>query len=70
VHEREVTLFDSVGFALEDFSALRYLRRVHQEARGLKQQIDLVPDIENPKDLYGLLLDKRGLTPRPAAVLA
>jgi ornithine cyclodeaminase len=70
VHEREVTLFDSVGFALEDFSALRYLRRVHQEARGLKQQIDLVPDIENPKDLYSLLLDKRGVTPRPAAVVA
>jgi ornithine cyclodeaminase len=32
-HARQVTLFDSVGFALEDFSALRYLRRIHHEER-------------------------------------
>lgn len=64
VHEREVTLFDSVGFALEDFSALRYLRRVHQEMRGLQQQIDLVPDLENPKDLYSLLATKRSVAAR------
>jgi ornithine cyclodeaminase len=53
--EREVTLFDSVGFALEDFSALRYLLRIHQEERGGGRQIDLVPDLEDPKDLFGLL---------------
>ena len=64
VGEREVTLFDSVGFALEDFSALRYLRRVHQEMRGLQQQIDLVPDLENPKDLYSLLATKRSVAAR------
>ena len=64
VGEREVTLFDSVGFALEDFSALRYLRRVHQEMRGLQQQIDLVPDLENPKDLYSLLATKRSVPAR------
>jgi ornithine cyclodeaminase len=64
VHEREVTLFDSVGFALEDFSALRYLRRVHQEMRGLQQQIDLVPDLENPKDLYSLLATKCSVAAR------
>src|SRR6202046_2276872 len=34
VGDREVTVFDSVGFALEDFSSLRYLRRIHQELRG------------------------------------
>ena len=65
VSEREVTLFDSVGFALEDFSALRYLRRVHQELRGLQQQVDLVPDLENPKDLYSLLAAKHSLPPPP-----
>ena len=64
VSEREVTLFDSVGFALEDFSALRYLRRVHQELRGLQQQVDLVPDLENPKDLYSLLAAKHSLPAR------
>ena len=50
-----MTIFDSVGFALEDFSALRYLLRIHHEERGGEQQVDLVPDLEDPKDLYGLL---------------
>ncbi|MGH8276302.1 MAG: ornithine cyclodeaminase, partial [Steroidobacteraceae bacterium] len=52
---REVTVFDSVGFALEDFSALRYLLRIHHEQRGGEQQVDLVPDLEDPKDLFALL---------------
>lgn len=52
---RDVTIFDSVGFALEDFSALRYLLRIHQEERGALSQIDLVPDLEDPKDLFALL---------------
>ena len=51
----EVTIFDSVGFALEDFSALRYLLRVHHAERGTQPQIDLVPDLEDPKDLFALL---------------
>jgi ornithine cyclodeaminase len=62
--EREVTIFDSVGFALEDFSSLRYLMRIHQGERGGERQIDLVPDLEDPKDLFGLLAE-RGV--RPAA---
>lgn len=53
--DREVTIFDSVGFALEDFSALRYLLRIHHEERGGEQQVDLLPDLEDPKDLFGLL---------------
>ena len=52
---REVTVFDSVGFALEDFSALRYLRRLHQQERGAHAQIDLLPELADPKDLFGLL---------------
>jgi ornithine cyclodeaminase len=56
----EVTVFDSVGFALEDFSSLRYLMRVHQEERGTQRQIDLVPDLEDPKDLFALLAEERG----------
>ena len=54
-HDGEVTVFDSVGFALEDFSALRYLRRLHQEERGARPQVDLLPALEDPKDLFGLL---------------
>jgi ornithine cyclodeaminase len=53
--EREVTIFDSVGFALEDFSALRYLLRIHHQERGGQAQIDLVPDLDDPKDLFALL---------------
>jgi ornithine cyclodeaminase len=62
VSGHEVTIFDSVGFALEDFSALRYLLRVHQEQRGPRQQIDLVPHLEDPKDLFALL------APQPRAL--
>jgi ornithine cyclodeaminase len=64
-HADEVTIFDSVGFALEDFSALRYLLRIHQAERGTQLQVDLVPDLEDPKDLFALLL-----APAPAAARA
>jgi ornithine cyclodeaminase len=57
-HDGEVTVFDSVGFALEDFSALRYLRRIHHEERGVRPQVDLLPALEDPKDLFGLLSGK------------
>ncbi|HYL03104.1 MAG TPA: ornithine cyclodeaminase [Steroidobacteraceae bacterium] len=58
-HPGEVTIFDSVGFALEDFASLRYLMRVHHEERGAGRQIDLVPELEDPKDLFGLLSERR-----------
>jgi ornithine cyclodeaminase len=61
--DREVTIFDSVGFALEDFSSLRYLHRLHREERGGHAAIDLVPALEDPKDLFALL------AARPAAKL-
>ena len=53
--EREVTIFDSVGFALEDFSSLRFLHRLHTEQQGERPTIDIVPDLEDPKDLFSLL---------------
>jgi ornithine cyclodeaminase len=49
----EVTIFDSVGFALEDYSSLRFLHSLLLEERSGRRQIDLVPDLEDPKDLYG-----------------
>jgi len=51
----EVTIFDSVGFALEDYSALRYLHKLQLEDAQGQQQIDLIPDLDNPKNLFGLL---------------
>ncbi len=53
--DEEVTVFDSVGFALEDFSALRYLDE--QLDGRFTQQIDLVPDLADPKDLYGAAVE-------------
>ena len=51
----EVTIFDSVGFALEDYTALRYLHRL-SVASGIGQHIALVPELDDPKDLFGLTL--------------
>jgi ornithine cyclodeaminase len=50
----QVTVFDSVGFALEDFSALRLLRDLAVEL-GLGRAIDLVPEMDDPKNLFGAL---------------
>ncbi len=47
-----VTLFDSVGFAIEDFAALRYVRDLTAMA---PHDIDLIPDLADPKDLFGLV---------------
>lgn len=50
----QVTLFDSVGFAIEDYSALRYVLDMAR-ALDIGSEIELVPDLDNPKDLYALL---------------
>ncbi|MGE8358170.1 MAG: ornithine cyclodeaminase, partial [Microvirgula sp.] len=50
----QVTVFDSVGFALEDFSMLRYLYDLARE-RNIGSVIDLVPAPDDPKDLYGFM---------------
>jgi ornithine cyclodeaminase len=54
----QVTVFDSVGFALEDYSALRFLHSLLKEERSGARQIDLVPELADPKDLYGGTLGK------------
>ena len=51
----EVTLFDSVGFALEDYSTLSLLHRLARE-RGLGREIELIPALEDPRNLFGLLV--------------
>ncbi len=50
----EVTVFDSVGFALEDFSALRLLLACAEEL-NLGAPIALVPKMADPKNLFGQL---------------
>jgi ornithine cyclodeaminase len=54
VSAAQITLFDSVGFALEDYSALRTMQALGREA-GLLSQIELVPALTDPKDVFGLL---------------
>jgi ornithine cyclodeaminase len=49
----DITLFDSVGFAIEDFSTLRLVRDLlGRDAR----QLDLVPKLDDPKNLFGALM--------------
>jgi ornithine cyclodeaminase len=53
-NNEELTLFDSVGFALEDYSALRLIHELASEY-SLGQELDLLPELADPKDLFALL---------------
>jgi len=52
---RQITLFDSVGFATEDFSALRYVRD-KLAGTAFYEELDLLADPDDPRDLFGMLL--------------
>jgi ornithine cyclodeaminase len=52
---RQITLFDSVGFAIEDFSALRYVHAALARGGG-HEALDLVADPDDPRDLFGMLM--------------
>ena len=52
----EVTVFDSVGFALEDYSSLRFMQDTALEL-NMGEMIDLVPQLDDPKNLFGTLSD-------------
>jgi len=49
----QITLFDSVGFALEDFSVLNVLYRLSLEL-GIGEDIELTPQLDDPKNLFAL----------------
>jgi ornithine cyclodeaminase len=53
-NDAQVTVFDSVGFALEDFSSLRYVHDLARE-HAIGERIHLVPTPANIKNLYQLL---------------
>ncbi|SEO84339.1 ornithine cyclodeaminase [Methylobacterium sp. ap11] len=61
---RQITVFDSVGFAIEDFSALRTVRDMLAE-RPFYDDLDLLADPDDPRDLFGMLM--RAGPPRLAA---
>lgn len=52
--DSQITLFDGVGFATEDFSALRYVR---DKIRGsdFYQNLDIIADPDDPRDLFGMI---------------
>ena len=50
----EVTFFDSVGFAIEDYSILRVIYDlITQESTS--PSLDFIPDLTDPKDLFSLI---------------
>lgn len=50
----QITLFDSVGFAIEDFSALRYLRDQVRDTQFV-EELDLIAEPDDPRDLFGMI---------------
>lgn len=54
----DITLFDSVGFATEDFSALRYVYDQLEHAPFF-ELLDMVADPDDPRDLFGMLMRKK-----------
>jgi ornithine cyclodeaminase len=59
----EVTVFDSVGFALEDYAALSLMRELALTL-GLGRAIDLIPALPDPKDLYAACAGRPPATAR------
>lgn len=53
-NDNEVTIFDSVGFALEDLSTLKMVYQLAQKL-NFGEDIYLTPDLDDPKDLYSLI---------------
>jgi ornithine cyclodeaminase len=54
---QQITMFDSVGFAIEDFSALRYVRDQLGKPgmSDLYEDLDMIADPDHPHDLYGMV---------------
>ena len=48
-HDAQLTIFDSVGFALEDYAALNFVRDAALEL-GIGEAIDLVPRQADPEE--------------------
>ncbi len=49
----DLTVFDSVGFAVEDFSTLSLIHEL-AERLGLGRHLQLVPELDDPKNLFAL----------------
>lgn len=54
--DSELTLFDSVGFALEDYAALRLVKQL-AEQYDIGSEVGMIPELNDPKDLFGRLIE-------------
>lgn len=52
--KQDITIFDSVGIALEDYSVLRWIHDL-SERYETGESRNIVPMIDDPKDLFGLI---------------
>lgn len=50
----EITIFDSVGFGIEDFSALSYVHALIEGREDLRR-LDLIVEPRDPRDLFSLV---------------
>ncbi len=53
INDSQITLFDSVGFAIEDFSALRYVANAIK-GTPFFTLLDMIADPDDPRDLFGM----------------
>lgn len=53
-NNKEITLFDSVGIALEDYSALKFTFELAKKY-NIGNEVNLTPVLNNPKNLISLL---------------
>ena len=54
LNDQELTFFDSVGFALEDFSTLKLVYQLAKQM-NLGDEVNLIPQLDDPKNLFSLL---------------
>lgn len=54
VSDEEITIFDSVGFAIADFVALKVCQ-AETAGTDLQAKIDIIAEPDDPKDLFSLL---------------
>jgi ornithine cyclodeaminase len=65
--DEQVTVFDSVGFALEDYSALRFMRE-QSIALGIGEPLPLIPALADPKNLFSVLGTATALAPQQTSL--
>ncbi len=53
-NDEEIFVYDSVGFALEDYTILKLIYSLAEDFH-VGHMLDMVPEIKNPKNLFGAL---------------